>query len=537
MLAEPGGAAARRRMKAAKPQSQTSSSKSANSINMSEVSTPTTDQACNQITSAFSHSDVMRVMSCAMICVLLQALDQTVVIPALPAIGSDLGAYGQLSWIVAAYLVTSTISTPIYAKLSDVYGRRRLLLACIAVFIATSIFCALARSLDQLIWFRALQGLGGGGLMALTQAAIADVVSPRERGRYQGYISAVWAIASVSGPLVGGFLAQSLSWRWIFWLNLPIGAAAIWACQIGLSRLLPPVHASKPKLDIIGMLLLTGALLVLLLALGWGGTVYAWLSYQILGLVGLGCCLLVLLVMQEFRAHDPLLPPRVFASASYVASVIVANLTSLLLFMCLFAIPLYFQLERGATAAQSGLYLAPFLLASAAGNIAGAQWAKRFGTVRGEIRLASALCCVGLVLLAILPVTAPIWVIVVAMVLTGPGVGGCLIGSTMGAQNALSAKDMGSGTGALLVLRSVGGASGSTLAGTIIASGMLAAQHGSDDAMRLASHLTSTAGGPGSIFGMVYAAAAGFALITLVVSLCMPDPPLRETTHFTAIAD
>jgi EmrB/QacA subfamily drug resistance transporter len=335
----------------------------------------------------------MRVMYGAMICVLLAALDQTVVIPALPAIASDLGAYAQLSWIVAAYLITSTISTPIYAKLSDIYGRRHLLLACIAVFILTSMLCAAARSLDQLVWFRALQGLGGGGLMALTQAAIADVVSPRERGRYQGYISAVWALASVSGPLVGGFMAENMSWRWIFWLNLPIGVVAMWVCNNGLRRLSPPALLSRPRLDIAGAVLLAGSLSVLLLALGWGGTTYPWSSYEILGLVGAGSCLLVVLVLQEFRAADPLLPPRVFESSSYACAIVVSTLVSFLLFMCLFAIPLNFQLARGATAAQAGAYRAPFMLASAGGNIVGSRWGRRVGTMRGVLRTASLLCC------------------------------------------------------------------------------------------------------------------------------------------------
>ncbi|HTJ02881.1 MAG TPA: MFS transporter, partial [Methylovirgula sp.] len=479
----------------------------------------------------FSHADVMRVMSCAMICILLAAIDQTVVIPALPAIGSDLGAYGQLSWIVAAYLITSTISTPVYAKLSDVYGRRRLLIACIAIFIATSIFCATARSLNQLIWFRALQGLGGGGLMALTQAAIADVVAPRQRGLYQGYIAGTWAVASVSGPLIGGALAQSFSWRWIFWLNFPIGMVAMWTCQRGLRALAAPVHAIKPKLDIIGMLLLAGALLALLLALGWGGTTYAWGSKQILGLVGLGCCLLILLVVQELRADDPLLPPRVFANPSFVTSVIISSLTSLLMFICLFTIPLYFQFVRGATAAQSGIYLAPFMLASAAGNIAGGRWAKRSGTTRGELRIASAVSCAGLILLALLPSTAPIWIIILATILTGPGFGGCFVGSIMTAQNCLKTADIGSGTGALLVLRSVGGAAGSSVAGAIIASGMAVARHSGGAAQPAA------ATGLGSVFAMVYATAAGFALIKFAVSLCMPNSSLRETTHAVPIAD
>jgi MFS family permease len=195
---------------------------------MSEVSARPKGQIQGQIHlhagSALSHAEIMRVVWGAMICILLAALDQTVVIPALPSIAGELGGYKQLSWIVAAYLITSTISTPIYGKLSDIYGRRRLLVACIAIFVVTSILCAMAQSLTQLIWFRALQGLGGGGLMALTQATLADVMSPRERGRYQAYIAAVWAVSSVSGPLVGGFMAEDISWRSIFWINLPVGA-------------------------------------------------------------------------------------------------------------------------------------------------------------------------------------------------------------------------------------------------------------------------------------------------------------------------
>lgn len=471
-------------------------------------------------------------------CVLLGALDQTVVIPALPAIGSELGSYSQLSWIVSVYLITATISTPVYGKLSDIYGRRRLLIACIAIFIATSTLCATAQSFDQLVWFRGFQGLGGGGLVALTQAAIADVMSPRERGRYQGYISAVWAIASVSGPLVGGFMTQSLSWRSIFWINLPVGIAAMWACHNGLRRFASPVRSSKPKLDVVGMFVLAGALAVLLLALAWGGNMYSWGSCQIVGLISLGISLLGLLIMQELRASDPLLPPRVFASSSYVTNLIISTLTSLLLFMCLFTIPLYFQFARGATPMESGLYVAPFMLASAAGNVAGSRWARDFGTPRGGLRMACFLCCAGLILLAALPLSAPVWLVIVALIITGPGVGGCLIGSIMSAQNALKVQDIGAGTGALLVLRSVGGASGSTLAGAIIASGLVAIHNTAGGAAAAARSLQH-----GSVtdlawsFGMVYAVAAIFAAIAFVVSLRMPDVPLRDSAHLVPIAE
>jgi EmrB/QacA subfamily drug resistance transporter len=517
---------------------------------MSEASIAPASPIRQPASSGLSHAEIMRVMSGVLICILLAALDQTVVIPALPAIGSELGAYSQLSWIVAAYLITSTISTPIYSKFSDIYGRRRLLIICIGLFIATSMLCAVAQSLNQLIWFRALQGLGGGGLMALTQAAIADVMSPRERGRYQVYISAVWAITSISGPLVGGFMVQTLSWRWIFWINLPIGAIAMWACHNGLRRLSPPGLSSKPRLDVIGMLLLSGSLSLLLLALGWGGDVYAWGSYQIMTLVAAGLVLLVLLVLQELRVNDPLLPPRVFKSKSYVGNVTVSTLMSLLLFMCLFAIPMFFQIARGTTAAQSGFYLAPFMLSSAAGNVAGSRYAKRFGTMRGEMRVASFSCCMGLILLATLPLDAPVWAILIAMIVTGAGIGGSFIGSMMGGQNALSARDTGAGTGALLVLRSVGGASGSSLAGAIIASGLIAIhktgtatampathpmQYGAAALANAANSGATTHLGWG--FGMVYAVAAMFAAIAFAVTLWMPNTRLREAPHFAPISE
>jgi EmrB/QacA subfamily drug resistance transporter len=498
---------------------------------------------------SFSHAEILRVILGVMVCIFLAALDQTVVIPALPAIAGDFGAYQQLSWIVAAYLITTTISTPIYGKLSDIYGRRRMLTACIAIFIATSMLCGAAQSLDQLVWARALQGLGGGGLMALTQSTIADVVSPRERGRYQGYISAVWAITSVCGPVVGGFMVQSLSWRWIFWLNLPVGLAALWACHNSLRRLVPPRRPTKPKLDIIGMLLLSGTITVWLMALGWGGTVYAWGSYEIRGLAGFGAGLLLLLIAQERRAHDPLLPPRVFRSSSYVANLSVSTLTSLLIFMCLFTVPLYFQVVRGSSAAQSGIYLVPFMLSSAVGNITGSRWGRRFGAFRGGLRIATSLCVTGLVLLALLPLNAPAWAIVGGLIITGLGVGTCLIGSITNAQNALVARDIGSGTGALLVLRSVGGASGSTLAGAIITSRLVTIRHVAGDTSSHAlqrgvaaldaaqSGSTAAAVHLGGTFGMVYAAAAIVAAISFLVTLRMPNTKLRETLHFAPVSE
>jgi EmrB/QacA subfamily drug resistance transporter len=498
---------------------------------MSKALTLSVGQVCPPGPAVFSHAEILKVIFGVMICILLAALDQAAVVPTVPAIAQELGAYEQLSWIVAAYLIASTISTPVYGKLSDIYGRRRLVVICILFFIAASLLCAVAQSLSQLIWFRALQGLAGGGLMALTQAAIADVVSPRERGRYQVYISAVWAISSLCGPLVGGFVAQHLSWRWIFWINLPIGAVALWACNKALRRLSPAARTGTLHLDILGMLLLAGAISVLLLALGWGGSVYSWVSYEILGLVGLGGVLLLLLIVQEHRARDPLLPPHVFRSSSYVANIMVSTLAATLMFTCVFTIPLYFQLARGVTATQSGMYVVPFMLASAAGNVVGSRWGRRFGTMRGGLRIAAFMSCTGFALLAVLPMNAPLWAVIIAMIFAGHGIGICLIGSITSAQNALSAQDIGTGTGALLVLRSVGGASGSTLAGAIIGSGLIAIRQTAEGARAAA------APNLGWTFEMVFAAAALLAAIAFLTAVRMPNTRVRESLPAVPVSE
>jgi len=480
---------------------------------------------------ALSGGELVRVMIGVMLCILLAALDQTVVIPALPSIGNELNAFSGLSWIVAAYLITSTISTPIYSKLSDIYGRKRLLIICIALFVASSVLCAMAQSLAQLIWFRALQGLTGGGLMALTQSALADVMSPRERGRYQAWIAGVWAAASIGGPILGGMIAGGLSWRWIFWINLPLGIAAIWACQNGLKRLHQPKRAGRPSLDYVGMLLLSGSLSLTLLALGWGGAAYAWGSYEIIGLFGVGFVLLVLLVFNELYVRDPLLPPRVFSNMSYVANITLTTSTAVMMFICLYTIPLHFQLARGTTTAESGIFLAPYMFAGAMGSIVGSRYSRLNGTMRAAMRAGTLCCFVGLVILAVLPLGAPSWQLIAAMFLAGIGAGATNIGTMLLAQSSLSFRDIGSGTGALIVLRAVGGATGSSLAGAIIAAGVTVSKVGGDAAGvpdALSQH---------SYFAMAYLVAAALAAVNFVITLLMPDTKLRGGAEATPMPE
>ncbi len=218
---------------------------------------------------AFTRKQVLRVLSGILLCMLLAAIDQNVVVPAVPAIAADLKSYSHLSWIISAYLLTSTAATPIYGKLSDLYGRRALLLPAIVWFVFASVLCGFAPSLPQLVVFRALQGIGGAGLLAMAQASIADVVAPRERGKYQAYISGVWAAASIAGPVLGGWVTDASSWRWIFWLNVPIGAAAFVLCDRALRML--KARRLKARIDYAGAALLTVAITCPLLILSWGG--------------------------------------------------------------------------------------------------------------------------------------------------------------------------------------------------------------------------------------------------------------------------
>ncbi|ARP87522.1 MDR family MFS transporter [Bordetella genomosp. 9] len=484
----------------------------------------------------------MRVIGGIVLCILLAALDQTVVIPAVPAIAADLNGFGHLSWIVAAYLIAATVTTPIYGKLSDIYGRRQLLTVSIGLFVVTSALCAMAQTLNQLILFRTLQGLAGGGLMSLAQAAIADVVAPRQRGRYQGYLAAVWGVASIAGPLVGGYVSEHLSWRWLFWMNLPLGLFAMYSCNRGLRMLKP--RGGKVRLDILGSMLLASAIVPCLLALGWGGASYGWLSPEIFGLIALSVAALAALVWQERRAADPLLPPRMFRNRTFVCGIAASSLGALGIFLCIFSLPLYFQLVRGTSASESGLFVTPFLLSNVLGNMLSSNLARRTGRMRGILSAGFIGGFLGLCLLALMGPGTPLIFVLAATLLAGVGLGSCMVATIMVVQNALDPRDIGAGTGSVLVLRSIGSAFGSALAGTLLGlgfAGSLAAagitqqidlgalRHGSDVLSQLpVPARQALMDGVAHTFHTIFAFGAVIALVSLLVVRRMPDLELRN---------
>ncbi|HUD10897.1 MAG TPA: MDR family MFS transporter, partial [Candidatus Saccharimonadia bacterium] len=258
-----------------------------------------------------NHGEIMVIMGALMLALLLAALDQTIVATALPKIAQDLNGLSKLSWVATAYLLTSAVVTPLYGKISDMFGRKKLFMVAITIFLIGSALCGLAQNMDELIFFRGLQGIGGGGLMTMILTIVGDVVPPRQRGRYQGYFGAVFGIASVIGPLLGGFFTDHLSWRWIFYINLPLGVLAL---IVIAAKLHLATHRASHRIDIAGALVLAASTICLLLATVWGGNQYAWSSPTIIGLLGAGVLGTIAFIFIESRAPEPIIPLRLFKS-------------------------------------------------------------------------------------------------------------------------------------------------------------------------------------------------------------------------------
>jgi EmrB/QacA subfamily drug resistance transporter len=405
-----------------------------------------------------------------MLAMLLAALDQTIVGTALPTIVGELGGLSHYSWVVTAYLLAATASTPLYGKISDLYGRRPVLLFAIVTFLVGSLAAGLSQDMTQLILFRGIQGLGAGGLLTLAFTIISDVVAPRERGRYQGFFGAVFGLASVAGPLVGGYFAER-DWRWIFYVNLPIGIAALVLCN----QVLRLVHNPRRdhRIDWLGAAAMVAGVSCLLLALSWGGNEYAWGSPTIIGLFAAGIVFSLLFIWIERRAAEPILPLKLFRSRTFSLANAAGFVVGFGMFGAIIYIPLYLQIVKGASPTESGLLMLPMMAGIIITSVIAGAATARIGRYKWFPVFGIAILSLGLLMFSFLAVTSALWVSFIYMVIVGIGLGMSMQTLILGLQNSLEIHDMGAGTSTATFFRSMGGSFGVAVLGTVLNSGLL----------------------------------------------------------------
>jgi EmrB/QacA subfamily drug resistance transporter len=444
-----------------------------------------------------------------LLAMLLASLDQTIVATALPTIVSDLGGLDQLSWVVTAYLVGATVTMPLWGRASDLYGRKTLFLAAIAVFLAGSAVSGVAASIGELIGFRALQGMGAGGLMTLAMAIVGDIVEPRERGRYQGYIQMVFVVASVAGPLLGGVFTDHLSWRWVFYVNVPIGIAAF---LLTAGALHLPVRRERVRLDYLGGALLAGGLTGLLLVTSQGGVLYACAS----------AVLLVAFVLRERRAAEPIIPLRLFRDPVFDIVSAAMFLTLLAFFAVIVFMPIHFQVVAGVSATQSGLLLLPLLLAGTVSTVVAGRVISRTGRYKAFPVAGLALMSVGLLLLSRIDVGTSLAAASLTLVVFGAGFGMVTQVLTIAIQNAVDRSDLGIATATANLFRSLGGSVGVAVFGAIFA-----------------SRVGTSAGDPERVahgLSTVFLVAAPVAAVGALVVLALHEVPLRGAPRTSTAA-
>ncbi len=427
---------------------------------------PTTDQR-----------RVLIIFSGLMLALLISSLDQTIVSTALPTIVSDLGGLSQLSWVITGYLLASTVSTPLWGKLGDLYGRKPFFLASIVLFLAGSALCGISQNMVELILFRTVQGLGAGGLLVLTQAIIADVVPPRQLGRYQGLFGAVFGVTSVGGPLLGGFFVDTLSWRWIFYINLPIGAAALLVIALALPSRSDQRHH---MIDYLGTVLLAAAATSLVLLTTLGGNTYPWASAPtyILAIAGVIC--IIGFVLAERRAAEPVMPLELFRNRVFVYASAIGFVVGFALFGATTFLPLFLQVVNGASPTSSGLRLLPLVVGLLLTSILSGQLISRLGRYKVFPIAGTALMTLGLFLLSRMNEQTSVLVESLYMLVLGLGLGLVFQVLVIAVQNAVEYRNLGAATSDATFFRSIGGSFGTAVFGAIFSS-------------QLAAHLASLA--------------------------------------------
>ncbi|WP_371516792.1 MFS transporter [Kitasatospora sp. NBC_01300] len=404
-----------------------------------------------------------------LLAMLLAALDQTIVSTALPTIVSDLGGLNHISWVVTAYLLASTAATPLWGKLGDMYGRKRFFQASIVIFLLGSVLCGIAQNMGELIAFRALQGLGGGGLIVLTQAIVGDLVSPRDRGKYQGLFGAVFGVTSVLGPLLGGLFVDNLSWRWVFYINLPIGIVAL----VVIAAVLHGQEVRRRhRIDYLGTVLIAAVATCLVLMTSLGGTTWGWTSWQIVGLGVLGLVLLLAFVLVERTASEPVLPLRLFRSRTFSLVAVISFVVGFAMFGALTYLPTFLQVVMQVSPTLSGIHMLPMVLGMLFTSIGSGQIVARTGHYRIFPIAGTAVTTVGLLLLSRLDEHSSTTEMSLYFLVFGLGLGLVMQVLVLIVQNSVGYQDLGVATAGVTFFRSIGASFGVSIFGTLFAGGL-----------------------------------------------------------------